>query len=456
MKFLVVGAVTFLLLGQAEVTTAQVAEGQPPAAAPGAVRPGAGRAYRALFGGATTDPSMHKALDLTVSVAEAYDDNTAGYGFGGGFGPSSPVLASGFYTNLVPSLEYTWIGRHSTFSTNVGSDFRYYRTEGEFIGSSHYGAVGFSTKVGRGQLNASQSFSYSPSYFYGVLPSLEPIGSAQPVVGQALSDEHAYYSDSAVNFRQDMSARSNLTLLAEYRNAKFPDNVATRDLQSYSVGGRYGYDMSRTTTLHFGYVYRSGQYAYTVNSRPAIVHDIDIGVDYHRPLSLTRRTHLDFSVGSSIVSVPDTANPTNAISQNQFRVVGAASLSRDMGRTWRAQLTYHRGAGFAAGFNEPLFSNAAVASVEGFFSRRVDFHCEGGFSDGAVGNASSVGSDYRTYNANVRVRVGITAGLAIYSEYLYYSYDVGEDVFTAVGVPQNLDRSSARVGLTLWLPLIRK
>lgn len=450
MKLFVVGLFALLSLGQPAAAIAQAVESQPPAAENGAVRPGAGRAYRALFGGATTDPSMHKALDLSVSVAEAYDDNTAGSGFGGGFG-GSPVLVSGFYTNLAPSLGYTWIGRHSTFSTNVGSDLRYYREEGQFIGSSHYGAVGFSTKVGRGQLAASQSLTYSPSYFYGVMPSLEPVGSAAPIVGQALSDEHAYFSDSAVNFRQDMSSRSNLTLLAEYRDAKFRD-AATRDLQSYAVGGRYGYDLSRNMTLHLGYIYRSGQYSYTVNSKPSVVHDIDVGVDYHRPLSLTRRTHLDFSVGSSIVSVPD---PSTTTSENQFRVVGSASLSRDIGRTWRTQLTYHRGAGFAAGFNEPLFSNAAVASVDGFFSRRVDFRGGGGISDGAVGYTSSLGNDYRTYNANVRVRVGITAGLAAYGEYLYYSYDVGQGVFTAAGVPNNFDRSSARFGLTLWLPLIR-
>jgi hypothetical protein len=85
----------------------------------------------------------------------------------------------------------------------------------------------------------------------------------------------------------------------------------------------------------------------------------------------------------------------------------------------------------------------------------VDFRGGGGISDGAVGYTSSLGNDYRTYNANVRVRVGITAGLAAYGEYLYYSYDVGQGVFTAAGVPNNFDRSSARFGLTLWLPLIR-
>ena len=457
-KFFLIGAVAFLVLGQAEAAraqsqTSQPAAAEPAAAVPGAVRPGAGRAYRALFGGATTDPSMHKSLDLTVSIAEAYDDNTAGYAFGGGLGPTSPLLVSGFYTNLVPSLEYRWIGRHATLTTNFGSDLRYYASEGEFIGSSHYGAVGFSSKVGRGELAASQSLTYSPSYFYGVLPSLEPTGSATPVVGQALSDDHAYFSDSAINFSQDLSSRSRLTALAQYRLAKFPDDVTARDLQSYALGGRYGYELSRNTTLHLGYVYRTGEYSYVVSSRPTVVHDLDIGVDYHRPISLSRRTHFDFSVGSSIVSVPNSATTTYT---NQLGVVGSATLSRDMGRTWRAQLAYHRGAGFAAGFNEPVFSDAAVASIEGFFSRRVDFHGEGGFSDGSAGNTSAMGNDFRTYNANVRLRVGITAALAVYGEYLYYSYDVGEAVLTAAGVPKNLDRNSARLGLTLWLPLVRK
>ncbi|HMF62319.1 MAG TPA: hypothetical protein VK595_18205, partial [Vicinamibacterales bacterium] len=140
----------------------------------------------------------------------------------------------------------------------------------------------------------------------------------------------------------------------------------------------------------------------------------------------------------------------------QYRAVGTATLSHDMGRTWQARLAYNRGAGFAGGFSEPIFSDALIASVAGFLTRRVDFDSTGGFSVGAVGLNSSSDNSFRTYNATARLRVAINPVLAIFGEYLYYYYDLGKTVVTPVEVPSTLDRNSVRVGLTLWLPLVRR
>jgi hypothetical protein len=420
-----------------------------------AAQSGPGRPYRAVFGGATTDPSMHQSLDVTLSLAEAYDDNVLGDGSGGGFGPTSPLQVTGMYTVMAPTVSYNWTGRHASFNSSVGSNFRYYGKQGEFIGTSHFGAVGFSSRIGSGQLAATQTVSSSPSYFYGLLPSLSPVGSAVPVSGtdNAIDEHNALFSDSTVNFNQELSSRSRVSLLGSYRAATFPDQSATQDLRSYGIGGRYGYDLTKNATLHFGYVYRGGQYSEALAEAPTVVHDIDAGVDYHRPLSLTRRTRVDFSVGSTIVSSPESQSSDTT---RQFRVVGTAALSHDMGRTWRARLSYNRGAGFAGGFNQPVFADAAIASLEGFFSRRLDFHTQGGFSYGSVGRSSIAQNGFRTYTATARLRAALNPVLAVFGEYFYYKYELGADVATVTGVPLNLDRNSVRLGLTVWLPLVRR
>jgi hypothetical protein len=186
------------------------------------------------------------------------------------------------------------------------------------------------------------------------------------------------------------------------------------------------------------------------------VHDIDVGVDYKRPLSLTRRTTVDFGVGSSIVNMPAVASTDSSL---QYRVVGDLGLTHQMGRTWSARVAYNRGVGFTEGFAQPTFSDAVTGSVSGFFSRRVDFTAGGGLSIGDAGLSAGTGTadrGFRAYTGSARVRYGLGAMWALFGEYSYYKHDLGDVLIVAQGVPPILDRNSVRVGLTLWVPLLRR
>ena len=52
--------------------------------------------------------------------------------------------------------------------------------------------------------------------------------------------------------------------------------------------------------------------------------------------------------------------------------------------------------------------------------------------------------------------MGLTPTLATYAEYVYYFYDFGDNVRLAPGVPSGLERNGVRVGLTLWVPALRR
>ncbi len=456
MKSHLLSIVVLLGVCCAPVADAQTQTPEPGPTPPPSVPTGTRRPYRALFGGAASDPSKHQIFDFTFSVAEGYDDNVLA-----GVGVSTPGGAAeadlhGLFTVLQPAVSYAWNGQSVQFSAVAGSDLRYYQRAHEFLGSSHYGAVGLSAGSRRTHVALNQSVTYSPSYFYGLFP---PLGGdvAYPVGGSgdyAVNADQIVVYDTSARFAQGLTSRSSLEFLGSFRYSDLSSLNAGRKLQSYSAGGRYLYDLSRNATVHLGYIYREGQYAYTFTDRPLVAHDIDIGVDYHRPLSFSRRTRVEFGMGSSIVKTP---YETNASTERlQYRVVGNAGLTHDMGRTWRARVEYYRGVSFIEAVRQPVFTNSVNTSLEGFLSRRTDLHIGGALSIGDAGLSALPQNNVRTYTANVRLRRAITANWALFGEYLYYNYDLGRAVVITDGVPSSMTRNAARVGLSVWLPLVRK
>jgi len=412
------------------------------------------RPYRALFGGATTDPSVRQSLNLTVSLAEGYDDDVLATGEGP-IGPGGAPALSGMFTNFAPAITYSWNGKSVQFSATGSSDVRYYQKTHEFLNGSHVGAFGFAAGNERTRVQFNQSVSYSPAYFYGMFPLLTTSDVGYPVGGDgdySVNSDSVLVYDTSVNLSQRLTSKSTVALLGNFRYSDFSEVSGTNDLRAYGVGGRYSYGLSRHASLRMGYVYREGQYSYFTNAQDHVSHDIDVGIDYGRPLSFSRRTRLEFGIGSAFVNAPSIESSGERL---EYRLVGNAALSHDMGRTWRARLTYNRGIRYIEGIQEPVFVDALNSSLDGFLSRRVDLHVGGGFS---LGDVSSLTTQNRvhTYTASSRVRMALNQAFAVFADYVYYNYDSGPAVFVVNGVPRSLSRNTARVGLSAWLPLLRK
>ena len=167
------------------------------AAVPAAAQTVATRPYNGAFGGAAPDPKVHESLESMLSVAEGYDDNVLGNGL---TASGSPLQQSGAYTHLSGTIFYTHLGKTVQFGASGQSSTRYYGQEGTFLGASHAGAVSLNALMGRrARVQASQSVSYSPSYLYGVFPTLGP--AADIDFGEALTNEHALVSESTAEAR---------------------------------------------------------------------------------------------------------------------------------------------------------------------------------------------------------------------------------------------------------------
>ena len=417
--------------------------------------PGSTRPYRAVFGGSTTDPSVRHSFDVTASIEAANEKND----YTQSADSPSPLLRGGVYTGASAGLLYSWNTKNLQIAANAAVNERYYTESDEFTNAGNWVGIGFSTQVGeRLRLSANHSLLYSPSYFYGLTPPTPlAVGAVTGADQMPIGDESVWVNDTAASFSYGLTRRGWIEAVASHRLSDFSADSGTgtnSDLRSYSVGGRYRQTLSRNTTLRLGYLYRQGtygSYATTDSTQSTAVHEIDTGVDYARSLSFTRRTSLDFSVGSALVNPPISEGQQQLV----YRVVGDVGLTHEMGRTWRARIGYGRSVGFVEAFPEPVFADNVNVSLNGFFNRRTDLSVNGNMSNGDVGLSASR-SRFRTWYGSTRIRMALNGTWALYGEYLYSYQDMGTAILVPSGIPSRLDRQSIRGGLTVWIPLLRR
>jgi len=94
-------------------------------------------------------------------------------------------------------------------------------------------------------------------------------------------------------------------------------------------------------------------------------------------------------------------------------------------------------------------------ALDALISPRMDLLATAGYSNGS----SALSQDAATldsYTADVRVRYALTRMWALYAEYLYYFYEFHSRTPLSATVPPGLERNGVRVGVTLWLPLLRR
>jgi hypothetical protein len=218
--------------------------------------------------------------------------------------------------------------------------------------------------------------------------------------------------------------------------------------RGYSAGANYNYRVARSATVHIGYSQRLANrrsLAADLAESHGRIRDIDLGLAYSRPLSLSRRTTLTFGSGSSIVPVKE---------GSRLEIQGTAALIRELGRTWRAELTYARELRFAETLDEPLLSHAVAVQVSGNPFRRVNLGVSTSLRDGRVGFEAGDGG-YASYRGSARAQWNINKAMAAYADSSYYGHDFGGDVRLPVGFPRRTNRYEVRVGLTASVSFLR-
>jgi hypothetical protein len=277
-----------------------------------------------------------------------------------------------------------------------------------------------------------EQVSYAPlTVFPGVGEA--PLGgplAADSATGAQMTLRHG----GALSVARVMGPRTSATLGLEYTAGRAADGAAALSHLAYAGVRRR---LSSSATLRTGYGF--GTYQFGADSQPTLRHQIDIGVDFSRPLPMARRTVIEFRTGSVLLTRGTTA----------FRLDLSAAIKRPFGRHWVARVGYDRPMQFIEGFSEPLLSDAVSMTTEGSLGRFV--RVVGGFSasQGTVGGSADAA--FSSIGGSAQVHLAVSRQWSWVTEFADFHYRFSENAPLPGQVPRDVRRRAVRSGLALSL-----
>ena len=407
--------------------------------------PRAERPYRGLFGGGVGE--TEQLLTFNGSLGAGYDDNIFMDSNVGGT-PADPRAAqSGSYALASGTLSYSFNKSRLALGASAGVSTRRYSGSSKDLITAYGGSIGGSFRfTERQRLTFGQAVNYQPYLNMIQFPALfEPeLGQERLASLDAVTTLTDYYSyNSTVGYTAGLGRRGALDLGYNRR----VDDFATEngDYTARGGHGRYTHEVSRGLGLRVGYGYNEGRYPAAADARTLQWRTWDVGVDYARALSFSRRTQLSFATGTSAVAEYD---------RTYYRFTGEARLNRELARTWNATASYRRGVDFVEAFSEPFLSDGFSVGVGGMLNRRLQFGSAVGGALGSVGVGAE--QNYDTYSASATLTYGLTRYMGLGTEYFLYRYRFDEIVRLPAGMSRHSNRQGVRVYLSLWAPLIHR
>lgn len=425
------------------------------------------RPSNALFVENRPDPTNGQRLDITVSSAEGYDKDASPHGGElGGVGLLGPAGQSILVTT---AASYAWIGHQLQFRASGGSTERYYQSLNDVLHSStndasDAAAAGLLFHTPETTFVANQTANYASSLLYNFLPgtaTITPGTGPAATADYGLSNSQIYAYSSATEYTRRVSTRNSVSAAAEWEHSDIVGGRAdSQQLNVYKARAGFAHHVGHNFTALAGYVYRFGDVAagrLVPYGQVLKENELELGVDYHRPLSATRSFNVQIRLGGSTIKLPPVTGidlvPTGDRRYEQFS--GQLATAYDFGRSWQASGSFRRGLEYVTGLGEPVLADAFTARVDGLLTRRVDLLASAAYSSGesALTRAASL---FNTYTGTVRLRFGLTRTWATYAEYLYYFYDSRGTAPLVPGLPPSLERNGVRVGLMLRVPAAGK
>jgi len=241
-----------------------------------------------------------------------------------------------------------------------------------------------------------------------------------------------------VQLEQDWGRRKSLAILAGVQSSGLEGSERA---EGYELGGALTSNVTRYGTVRAGYTRQQmdrGAARY-------VVHLLNIGGNYGRPVSASRRTFVTVGGGSAVLE---------SNGQAHLQAIANAALQHEFGRSWRGSARYHRGFMFLDELAGPLMSDGLVAELNGLLTRRLELLGSGSFTHGTIGLSPSA-TPYNAYSAHTQVRYALSRVAAVYAEYVLFNYRFAESVRLGAGLPSYFDRQTVRVGVTVRTDLFR-
>lgn len=358
--------------------------------------------------------------------------------------PEDEVPRSGFTSGVNTGLVFERQSDRLQFRAQGGATYQeYYRTP-VFGATSYDAGLLFHAKPAT-KFHLKGQVGYYRSPFFRMVPGVPAFES--PVITP--SDPYAVRVirnqsyDASGGFVSQYSKRSTLSFTATQLQTRYNDRVPT----TFSVLGmeaKWRRQMSRSFGVHARY--GRDRYRHSSVADDLFLYElIDIGVDFNRQLSISRRTTLAFSTETAAVKRPQIGR--------HYRLNGHATLTTHFGRTWRASAGYSRTTEFLPGFFEPLFSDSVTGMVAGMFSKRADWMTTISAGNGTFGFDND--GSYATGHTLSRLNLAITRRVGLFAQYSIYYHKLPPTP-TAFVMPGQLSRQSFAVGFNTWIPILNK
>ena len=403
--------------------------------------------FAGLFGG-DRDADARQALTLNWSGYGGYDDTVLDQSVQLAADPR--FQTSGEYGGLSLGLGFARNAGGNRFNFEGATGVRAYGATRDISAPTYTMSTGFAlAPARRTTIVGSVGASYSSFYQFAPFLAVDPGGSANvPTYGFAAADQESLATSATIGLSQQLSSRMSLSTNVGWNRTRLQSAaVDAIRLEGRSASLAVRGNVSRDLGFRLGYGFQDGHFG----ELPAIqtvaeVHNLDVGLDYNRALSFSRRTTLAFGSGSSIVQSHDRVR--------HFVLNGQASLTHEIRRTWTASLAYVRGTQFVHGFNDVVISDGVTAGLGGLLSPRLQLSTSAGYSTGQVGLAADR-PRYGSYTGSGRLTVALSRVLGMYAQYMYYHYDV-PPTSSAFGVlPPRLGRQALTLGLNGTLPFMK-
>lgn len=391
-------------------------------------------------------------MTLAISVAEAQHEELRAAGDEDLLPGPRRDLHAAFSTLLA----YNQRGRRSMIEAHASGSGRYDHKRRELLNVDYGGIARAGRTLGR---YTSVALAQSVTYSTSAVPQLFPfagsafdggVSTVQSGTAYSMTKQHLYSTESTLNLTRTTTPQGSFALNASLGYAGGPGGAEGQLARSYSLSGGYYHALTRNAKLRLDFRHRAGQYGIADDDREAVLRDLNLGIDYDRPLSKSRRTFVSFGSGSGIVEGAE-----RGVEPNRLQVLGHAGLRHQIGRTWQGQVRYERGMHLVAGFTDPVTSDGVAASLAGTITSRIAVTATATGSTGWVGTAEA-DHEFLTYVGVGSLRVAVSRSLAIYGSYFYYFYDVGAQIAMRPGAQRTLERRGVQVGLIAWTPILRR
>ena len=432
---------------------------------------GSNRPFSGLFGGAEPLSSRGQMLSLTLSGFGGWDDAPAGLTAPVEGTDDDRVYLSGVFGGGTATLNYTRtagrlaLGAYgTTFVGYFPSSRSWYDSQSGGANASASFDLSPRTTLRIGQ-QATFATEYRVGYQQGEISDV-PLASGDNAFDNSLERDPSVYLTTDVDYTYEVSQKSTFSLFYGYRTRQFLQGDSPRaGLHDHGAGARFQRMFGRYAGMRLGYSYRRAlvdfQPAQEGEAEPDSFgfHDIDAGLTYARSLSLTRKTTLAFTTGSTVAAsasggsedpvVPDDEEP-GLFGDARFFVVGSATLSRELARSWSARAAYSRSVNYSEGFRTPSLLDTAAVSIGGLMTKRFDFTAGAFYSTAAVGLEDR---NYSSWVASTQLRAAVTRNLAAFISYYRFNYRFDDGIEIPGNLPRRVNRQGIRFGLTTWVPL---